>query len=69
MSTSLAEMLQRPMEVTNRRSTEASVLLRLMGSIALGAALLFGAGSFLVGTGALTELGGIPAEVGGADGP
>ncbi len=62
MPASLAEMLQQ-VEVTERPATERSALFNVVAVVAVGAALLFGIGHVLVGTGALTELSGAPAEV------
>ncbi len=65
MRASLAEMLQ-PIEVTNRPSTELAVLVNLVAVIAIGAALLFGAGRALISAGPLNDFSSASAEVAAA---
>ncbi len=67
MQISLSEMLQQPVEIDVVRRTESSALLRVTATIAIGAALLFGAGWMLSTTGPMTEFSQTAPEIAGGE--
>ncbi len=59
----LFDELKEPVEAADWAGPETSTLLVMTVAIALGAALLFGAGSMLVTTGPMTEFSGVTPEL------